>query len=150
MPISFQWARLEQLTGAQFHEIIAHRERVFVVEQNCPFLDADEYDAHAWHVIGHVGGQLAVYLRIVDAGHKYAEASIGRVLTAQAFRGRALGKALMHEALTGLAGQFSQQAIRISAQAYLLAFYQSFGFTVIGEEYLEDDIAHYEMLRLAS
>lgn len=149
MPIVFQWARLEQLSAPQFHEVIAHRERVFVVEQNCPFQDADDYDAVSWHLIGRVDGKLAAYLRITDAGHKYAEASIGRVLTAREFRGQDLGKALMHEALSGMQQHFSKQAIRISAQSYLLKFYASFGFTVIGEEYLEDDIPHFEMLRPA-
>ena len=147
--IQFNWSRLEQLSGPQFHDIIAHRERVFIVEQNCPFQDADQYDAHSWHLIGRVDGQLAAYLRITDAGHKFAEACIGRVLTASEFRGQSFGIALMQEALNGMHQQFSKQANRIGAQSYLLKFYGSFGFVVVGDEYLEDGIPHFEMLRPA-
>lgn len=150
MPLSFQWSRLEQLSGPQFHEIIAHRERVFVLEQNCPFLDADQYDAHSWHLVGRVDGQFAAYLRVTDAGHKFAEACIGRVLTVSEFRGQSFGIALIQEALNGMHQQFSKQAIRIGAQSYLLKFYGSFGFVVVGDEYLEDGIPHFEMLRPAN
>jgi ElaA protein len=149
MPIRFQWSRLEQLSALQFHEIIAARERVFIVEQNCPYPDADGYDVVSWHLTGHVDGRLAAYLRIVDPGHKYSEASIGRVLTASGFRGLGLGKALMDEAIAGAARHYPRHAIRISAQAYLLAFYRGYGFMPVGEEYLEDDIPHIEMLRSA-
>ena len=150
MQITFQWSRLEHLSGLQFHEIIAHRERVFVLEQNCPFQDADQYDAHSWHLVGRVDGQFAAYLRVTDAGHKFAEACIGRVLTASEFRGQNFGKALIQEALNGMNQQFSKQAIRIGAQSYLLKFYGSFGFVVVGDEYLEDGIPHFEMLRPAN
>ncbi|HWS40538.1 MAG TPA: GNAT family N-acetyltransferase [Arenimonas sp.] len=149
MKISFEWSRLEQLSGLQFHEIIAHRERVFVVEQNCPFQDADDYDAHSWHLVGRVDDQFAAYLRVTDAGLKFAEACLGRVLTAKEFRGLSLGKALIHEALNGMDQLYSKQAIRIGAQSYLLKFYGSFGFVVVGDEYLEDGIPHFEMLRPA-
>lgn len=149
MPLSFQWSRLEQLSGLQFHEIIAHRERVFVIEQNCPYQDADQHDAHSWHLVGRVDGQFAAYLRVTDAGHKFAEACIGRVLTASEFRGQSFGKALIQEALNGMNQLFSKQAIRIGAQSYLLKFYGSFGFVVVGDEYLEDGIPHFEMLRPA-
>lgn len=149
MPIRFRWARLEQLSAIQFHEIIGARERVFIVEQNCPYPDADDYDFACWHLIGKVDGRLAAYLRIVDPGHKYAEASIGRVLTVSAFRGMGMGKLLLDEAIAGLAKHYPGQAIRISAQAYLLDFYTGYGFNAIGDGYLEDNIPHIEMLRPA-
>lgn len=150
----FRWARLSDLTAPQWHEVIAAREAVFVVEQNCPYQDADDLDGCSWHLLCTAGAELAAYLRVVDPGRKpahnggcYAEPSIGRVLTAKAYRRRGFGLALMHEGIDGCAQRFPGQGIRISAQAYLQEFYQSLGFESTGWEYLEDGIAHVEMLR---
>jgi len=146
-PMQFTWARLATLNAETLHEIMAARQRVFVVEQNCPYLDADGYDAQSWHLIGRINGELAAYLRIVDAGLKYPEPSIGRVLTALPFRGRGLGQQLLREALDGCHHRYPGQGNRISAQSYLTDFYRSFGFEQVSAEYLEDDIPHIEMLR---
>ena len=152
--LHFHWTRLPDMQPAQLHGVLAARESVFIVEQNCPYQDADALDAHAWHLLGTVDGALAAYLRVVDPGRKsvhpgqyYAEPSIGRVLTVKAFRGQGLGLTLMHEGIAGCARLFPGQGIRISAQSYLLGFYQSLGFRKLGGEYLEDGIAHFEMLR---
>lgn len=152
--IHFRWARLHDMNAHELHAVLAARAAVFVVEQNCPYLDADALDAHSWHLIGSVDGAVAAYLRVVDPGYKsvhpdafYAEPSIGRVLTAKAFRGHGLGVALMQEGIAGCDRLFPGQGIRISAQSYLLAFYRSLGFHAVGDEYLEDGIAHFEMLR---
>ena len=90
---------------------------------------------------------VVAYLRIVDPGFKYTEPSIGRVLTRISHRRRGLGKAVMVEAMKRISAQFSQQAIRISAQEHLQKFYSEFGFTQIGEGYDEDGIPHIEMLK---
>lgn len=145
----YLWSRLEQLSGPQFHQIIAERERVFVVEQDCAYQDADDLDALSWHLISSIDGELAAYLRIVDPGHKYPEPSIGRVITPKSFRGRGLGQQLMAEAIAGAQRYYPDQAIRISGQSYLLDFYGALGFETVGEEYLEDGIPHFEMLRPA-
>ncbi|MEZ5443045.1 MAG: GNAT family N-acetyltransferase [Lysobacterales bacterium] len=147
--LQFSWARLDQLSGPQFHQIMAARIAVFVVEQNCPYQDADELDACSSHLSAQIDGRLAGYLRIVDPGCKYPEPSIGRVLTTPAFRGLGVGRQLMAEALRQTGQHFPGAAIRISAQAYLLDFYGSFGFEAVGEGYLEDGIPHWEMLRPA-
>jgi ElaA protein len=101
----------------------------------------------SWHLACYSDGQLAAYLRIVDAGHKYAEPSIGRVLTVMEYRRLGLGKRLMQEAISRFEALYPYQDIRISAQSYLLEFYKDFGFKPVGGEYLEDDIPHTEMLR---
>lgn len=152
--IRFHWARLSDFSAAQWHQVIGARESVFIVEQNCPYQDADALDAHSWHLLGTIGNDLSAYLRVVDPGHKsvhpgqyYAEPSIGRVLTPKAFRGQGLGLALMHEGIAGCERLFPGQGIRISAQAYLHDFYRALGFETVSGIYLEDGIAHYEMLR---
>ena len=148
--MTLRWARLPELGALELHQIIQAREAVFVVEQQCPYQETDHLDLHAWHLIGHVDGQLAAYLRVVDPGHKYAEPSIGRVLTAQSFRARGLGRPLMTEAIRATHERHPGQAIRISAQSYLLRFYTGLGFVQVGEGYLEDDIPHVEMVKTAT
>jgi ElaA protein len=143
----FKLSRIDELPSRELHAILAARERVFIIEQDCPYQDADDYDMVSWHLACHSGGQLSAYLRIVDAGHKYAEASIGRVLTVKEYRGLGLGKQVMQEAIGRFEALYPGQAIRISAQSYLLDFYRGFGFEAIGGEYREDGIPHTEMLR---
>ena len=145
--IHFKLSRIDELSARELHAILAQRERVFIIEQNCPYQDADDYDLVCWHLACYCDGSLAACLRIVDAGHKYAEASIGRVLTVKEYRGLGLGRQLMQEAISGFEAMYAYQDIRISAESYLLDFYQSFGFKPVGAEYLEDDIPHTEMLR---
>lgn len=145
---TYKWARLQELSGAQMHEILQARALVFVVEQNCVYPDADDCDYYAWHLTGHINGQLACYARVVDPGYKYPEPSIGRVLTTADFRGRQLGRQLMQEAIRLSGHKFPGRHIVISAQAHLHDFYQSLGFVRSGDVYLEDGIPHIQMQRL--
>ena len=64
-------------------------------------------------------GVLQAALRIVDPGLKYAEPSIGRVVTAPAVRGRGAGRALMVEGLARCDAAWPGQGVRISAQSHL-------------------------------
>lgn len=127
------------------------RQRVFVPEQNCLYQDIDGLDQQACHLLGwrqQDGARtLAAYLRCFGPGIKYSEASLGRVLTAAAARGRGIGKALLEQGLRRIEQQFPSQRIRISAQQYLERFYRDFGFAVVSAPYSEDGIAHVEMLR---
>ena len=142
----FRWCRLEDLTGPEVHALLAAREAVFVVEQNCPYQEADQFDKNSWHLIGYNDADISCYLRVVDPGYKYSEPSIGRVLTSKSYRGTGLGKKLTEVGIARTQSTFPAVGIRISAQAYLQNFYKSFGFQVVSEEYLEDDIPHIEML----
>jgi ElaA protein len=124
---------------------------VFAVEQQCAFLDADGLDHDAWHLLGWSGrgarAELASYLRVVDPGLKYAEPSIGRVISAPEVRRNGAGRRLMAEGLARCLATWPGQGIRIGAQARLEAFYASFGFATVGEPYIEDGIPHLEMWR---
>jgi len=145
--LRFQWARLGDLSAPEFHAAMVQRVAVFVVEQNCVYQDADALDPVSWHLLAWSGEQVAAYLRVADPGTNYPEPSLGRVLTAPAFRGQGLGRLLLTEALARCATAWPGQPNRISAQQYLLKFYQGFGFTPVSEMYLEDNIPHTEMLR---
>src|SRR5262245_46534708 len=122
---------------------MALRQRVFVVEQNCPYLDADGIDEVSRHFWAEQGGAIAAYLRIVPAGVKFAEVSIGRVITAPEARGSGLGRELMKR---GIAAAGSVP-IRIGAQAHLERFYGELGFQRASDVYDEDGIPHIEMTR---
>lgn len=138
--------KFDQLTNAELYSLLRLRSEVFVVEQNCVYLDADGIDLQSLHLCGWQGDYLAAYCRLLPPGLAYAEASIGRVLTASGHRGTGLGKLLMQEAISRVQKTFSTTLIRISAQYYLLEFYRQLGFQSMGEVYMEDDIPHIAML----
>jgi ElaA protein len=139
------------LTTLQLYAITALREQVFVVEQNCPFLDADGLDINAIHLMGidPDSKKLCAYLRVLAPGTYYQEASIGRVLTHPEKRGLGLGRILMEKGISLTIQLYPLADIRIAAQVYLLDFYSSLGFTAIGEPYILDGLMHQDMLRSA-
>lgn len=143
MNLSWHVRRFDELTVAQLYAIVALRERVFVVEQGCMYLDADGKDLCARHLWAEAGGELVAYCRIIPAGEKYDEVSIGRVIVSHAHRGSGLGKQLMQRAFAAI----GPAAIRIGAQSYLETFYRDLGFVPASEPYVEVGIPHLEMLR---
>src|SRR5258708_4661413 len=136
---TFQYRAWEELTRDELYALMALRQEVFVVEQHCPYLDADGDDPQAAHLwaTGPGSDYPIAYCRIFPAGVKYAEACIGRVVSAAAARRTGAGRALMTEALRRMDAD-GMGAVRISAQAYLPRFYEGFGFRVVSEGYLED------------
>jgi len=132
-----------ELTVDELYAITVLRERVFIVEQNCPYLDADGVDPECRHLWAEHDGAIHAYCRLVPAGVKYTEQAIGRVVTAPEARGTGLGKELMQRAIDACA----DGPIRLGAQAHLERFYRELGFVVASEPYDEDGIPHVEMLR---
>jgi len=149
--LTWQWLPFDALSRNQLYELLRLRSEVFVVEQNCVFQDMDGLDAQAMHLLGTRGvdgaPQLVAYVRCFPKGVTFEEASIGRVVTRQSARGGGLGHVLMAEAIRALQQQWGAQPIRIGAQAHLKAFYELHGFADVGKPYLEDGIAHIEMMR---
>ena len=136
------------LTPDELYAILRLRSEVFVVEQNCVFLDMDNKDQLCHHLIGRRDGHLVGYSRIIDAGISYVESSIGRIVSSPAARGLGVGRELLTKSIETLYLLYGKQPIRIGAQCYLTKFYESFGFVQKGEIYLEDGIKHVEMLLL--
>src|SRR5688572_30821366 len=120
---------------------MALRQRVFVVEQNCAYLDADGVDHVSRHLWAERGESIVAYLRIVPAGVKFDEVSIGRVITAPEQRGGGLGRQLMKRGISACGAV----PIRIGAQAHLETFYGELGFARASDVYDEDGIPHIEM-----
>jgi ElaA protein len=132
------------------YALLQLRSQVFVVEQHCVYLDPDGVDAQCFHVLGYdAEDRLQAALRLVPPGVKYAEASIGRVVTSAAVRGSGLGHLLVAQGLRECALIWPGHGLRISAQAHLQRFYEAHGFGAEGPTYLEDDIPHIEMSRAA-
>jgi ElaA protein len=169
--ITWRCAPFAQLTPREIHDMFQARSAAFVVEQDCVFLDIDGIDPECWHLVGYAtapGGDalgprrhgddepraaataLVACARLVPPGVRFAEPSIGRVVTTDAVRGTGMGRELMKQALAQAAKLWPGQAIRIGAQQHLEKFYASLGFARASEPYDEDGIPHIEMLRPAS
>lgn len=143
----WQWCAFDELSTAALYAVLAARASVFVVEQACAYQDLDGYDPKAGHLIAWRDGQVAAYLRTFGPGIKYAEPSLGRVLSTQPFRGTGVGREVVARGLQVLERLYPGCSVRISAQAYLARFYGSFGFGTQSGPYLEDGIPHLDMLR---
>lgn len=150
MSLRWEWKAFNDLTANEVYTILCVRQEVFVLEQECLYLDADGKDRQSYHLMGFLGEDLVAYARIVEPGISYDEVSIGRILSSEKARGTGAGKELMIQAISRIEEIYGKVPIRISAQSYLLEFYGKFGFESTGKEYLEDDIPHTEMLRPAS
>ena len=149
--IKMNWKikRFEEMTTTELYEILRVRSEVFVVEQTCIYQDLDLKDKKAYHLFCENNGEIAAYLRILDKGVSYPEISIGRVLTRETNRRIGLAREMMQKAISFVEEELSEMQIRISAQLYLKQFYESLGFLITSEVYLEDDIEHIEMVRRA-
>ncbi len=139
----------KDLTSEELYDIMVLRQEVFVVEQDCPYLDADGKDKIGWHVmINDESDQLMAYTRLLSPGTSYEKySSIGRVVSSGIGRGKGYGKAVMEASIDAIKELFPNYSIKISAQCYLLKFYNDLGFEKVGEEYLEDGIPHMGMIR---
>lgn len=145
--MTWKTIKFDDLTLEQLYEIMAVRQEVFVVEQDCPYLDADGKDKYCYHILGYENDRLVAYSRLVPIGISYRDSvSIGRILTTEKGRRRQIGKALVQYSIEETNRLFQPKKITISAQCYLIKFYEKFGFQVVGEEYLEDDIPHIKMI----
>jgi ElaA protein len=145
----WRFAPFDSLSVRELQYIYMARQAVFSVEQACAFMDADGLDERAYHLAAWspLQREPLAYARLLEPGAKYAEPSIGRVITTAAARGRGLGRETMVRALRHAGEIWPDAAVRISAQSRLEAFYASLGFVIAGPRYLEDGIDHTEMVR---
>ena len=145
--IDWHCAPFAELSPRELHDLLQLRAAVFVVEQKCPFQDVDGADPQCWHLWGRLAGELVAYCRLVPPGVKFAEPSIGRVVTSGAARRGGYGRMLMAEAISRADRLWPGQPIRIGAQMYLERFYGGYGFVKASEPYDEDGIMHIEMVK---
>ncbi len=151
-PAEYSWtcARLAELPTSAAYRLLQLRAEVFVVEQDCAYLDLDGKDLlpGAWQLLAcDAEGRVRACLRLLAPGVSFAEPALGRIATAGAARGSGLGRELLRRGIAECQARFPGQPIRIGAQAYLIDFYAGFGFVVDSAPYDEDGIPHVEMLR---
>lgn len=145
--IQFVIKSFQDLTVSELYEVLRLRQEIFVVEQNCPYQDADRKDYYSHHLMGFEDGVLCCYTRLIPEGISYPGfVSIGRVVNSIETRGTGLGKTLMNESIHAVKELFPGYPIKIGAQAYLKRFYESLGFEDLNEPYLEDGIPHLIMV----
>lgn len=148
--INWTWHKMAGMTTDALYEMFKVRQEVFVVEQNCAFLDLDGEDQEALHLLGRAetdqGQVIAAYLRVLPPGKRFDTPSIGRLLTVSAFRRQGLGRACLRQAIDLLQNKYPGVDISLSSQEYLVSFYERAGFEKISEVYDEDGIPHCDMV----
>lgn len=166
MSYEFSLKTFDELTTVDLYHILKARSQVFVVEQNCAYQDMDEVDFDCLHLIAHKNAALIGYCRIIAPEFNKMKSNlsvnnaitnvvvttaspmpaIGRVLVLPEYRGNDLAREIMTQAIKYCRKKYGKKPIIISAQTYLLRFYQSLGFVPEGEFYLEDGIEHVKMV----
>ena len=135
-------ATFEELDAHTAYRLWALRSQVFVVEQDCPYLDLDGRDSEpsARHLWVEADGVPVSTLRVLEDG---TAVRVGRVATAESARGRGLAARLVRAALD-LAGE---RDVVLHAQSHLADWYAGFGFVPDGRGFVEDGIPHTPMRR---
>jgi ElaA protein len=136
-----EWQRFERLTGDKLYELLRFRQNIFVVEQGSPYPDLDGLDQNAWHLLSRCDGELAGYARLTPS----QPLRIGRVAVASELRRHGLGRRLMEEALLFCRAHYPGFPVVLSAQTYLVPFYQSFGFEPTGAPFDDFGVRHVGM-----
>ena len=134
-----------KLTTEMLYTILRLRQEVFVIEQNCNYLDADGADLTAFHLLGCIDNEPAMYTRYFIAKDNPQHGIIGRVIVQSKFRGLGLGFVLMQHTERCFLERHHLTHITLGAQAHLQSFYEKQGYRVYGDPYDEDDIPHLPM-----
>ena len=133
-----------ELSKDQFFDILKLRIEIFVVEHSCYNQELDDDDKEAFHVFIYNDGIIVAVGRIIpDLINK--EVKIGRIAVKMEYRKKGIASSLMNDIMNFIAKNFSEFSILLSAQTYLVKFYQSYGFKEVGDNYLEDGIEHINM-----
>ncbi len=146
--ITFSHKAFNELSPKELYDILWLRQYVFVVEQNCVYLDTDGKDLYARHVMGYnKDGIILACGRVLEDPKWPNYISYGRICTHPHYRGKGLGKKLMDQLFLVGRDFFPDKPIKIGAQKYLEKFYKDFGFNTESAPYLEDGIPHIDMVK---
>lgn len=142
-PVTLRRILGNELDAAALYKALALRAAVFIVEQNCPYVDMDGRDLvpDTLHILAEADGELVGYLRVLSESD--GTRRIGRVCSSLAARGTGMGALLMTDAVTAIGATESV----LAAQTYARGFYRKFGYEDDGPEFLEDGIPHIPMRR---
>ena len=127
--------------STQFTAIRAVREEVFIREQAIdPELEYDQYDNRCWHAVVYENDRPIGTGRLDVSQH----GKIGRVAVLKSYRRRGVGTRVM-EGLEAKARLEKLSELWFHSQLTAVAFYESLGYQVFGNEFLEAGIPHLEM-----
>lgn len=146
LPLKYHIKTFKELTTTELHDILQLRSQVFVVEQDCVYQDIDGKDKDALHVYAMKYDTLVAYTRCFAPGLYFEEAAIGRVVIPEDHRSFGYGHDIMKASMEAIASHYKTNRIKLSAQEHLKKFYESHGFSQVGEGYFEDGIPHIAML----
>lgn len=135
-----------ELTIEELYEILKLRNDVFIVEQNCPYLDIDGKDKESYHLFLKDRNKIVAYLRILKKGVSYKEPSIGRVLVKNDYRRKSISRKMLLKGISFIENNLKEKEIKIQAESYLENFYSSLGFKKLSDSYLLDNIPHIDMI----
>jgi len=147
MSLKIEVKKFSDLSVAELYDILQLRSEVFVVEQDCVYQDIDGKDHLALHVLGSTNGKIVAYTRCFQPGFYFNEASIGRVIVKATERKFGYGHDIMKASDKAIQKEYNTSNIKLSAQQYLIKFYESHGYQTTGEGYLEDGIPHIAMVK---
>ena len=141
----FFYKKFGNLSRKEIHDLFLLRSEVFVVEQNCVYLDIDGRDEKAKHVLVKIKSKIIAYARVLtDKDPNYV--SIGRIVVSKKERGKGLGSSLLDFTMKKIYENEPKRSIKISAQAHLEKFYKDHGFKTKSNIYIEDGIPHILMV----
>lgn len=145
--LNWYWKSFAELSIYELYELLSFRQSIFVVEQKSWYQDADGLDEVGEHLLVTDKDRLIGYLRLIPPGLKYETPSIGRIALLKEYRRNKIGSNIVQEGLRKSAEIYSSNSSTISAQEYLINFYEDHGFEVHGEAYDEDGIPHVKMTK---
>lgn len=144
--MKFKVKKFSKLSVNELYDLLQLRQQIFVVEQNCIYLDADGIDKECLHLLGIVNKNIIAYARIIPARISYKTPSIGRVVIDERYRGKKYAYVLMEKAIELSKSKMKAKKTTISAQLYLKDFYEKLGFKIVGDVYLDCDLPHIKMV----
>lgn len=136
--------KYNELSLNELYDILKIRVSVFVVEQKCPYQEIDDKDKNAYHIYIKENNEIKAYLRVLDKGVSFPEASIGRILTTE--RNKGYSNIIIKEGIKLAKEKYNADKIKILAQTYAKGIYEKHGFKQVSDEFFEDDIPHIIML----
>ena len=144
--MNFTIQHYNKISKSDLLDVLSLRIKVFVVEQNCPYQEIDDYDKNSYHVFCKNEGAIIAVLRIYK-DMKNDKIFIGRVAVDIGFRSHGIARKMMTDSLNYIQNNFKKDVVFLSAQTYLIDFYISLGFNTYGNQFLEDGIPHIHMMK---
>ena len=137
----------KDLTIDELYEILKLRSIVFVVEQNCIYQDIDDIDKTSYHIFMKEKDkpEIKVYLRVFEKDKDTAQ--IGRVVTSEDKRRKGYASELIKKGIEIAKNEMKKNKVYLEGQVYASKLYEKLGFKIISDEFLEDGIPHYKMLK---